>query len=183
MPHTATGRFVGAKMTRNSPIADITLTLPDGNKRNYPKGITGMDVARGISKSLAKKAISCSVNGEHRDLSRSIDADADFAIYTMQDDAQALELIRHDCAHIMARAVQEIWPEVKVTIGPVIKDGWYYDFDRAEPFSSEDLAIIEKKMREIINKRDQVRTETWAAPVQSSIIKTITSPIRSNWLA
>jgi len=124
-------------------------------------GITGMDVAKDISKSLGKKAISCSVDGEHRDLSRPIEADASFAIYTMQDDAQALELIRHDCAHIMARAVQELWPDVKVTIGPVIENGWYYDFDRSEPFSSEDLVIIEKKMREIINKRDLVRTETW----------------------
>jgi threonyl-tRNA synthetase len=142
-------------------MADITLTLPDGNQRSYPAGITGMEVAKDISTSLGKKAISCSVNGEHRDLSRQIDADASFAIHTMQDNAQALELIRHDCAHIMARAVQEIWPDVKVTIGPVIENGWYYDFDRKEPFSSEDLAVIEKKMREIINKRDAVRTETW----------------------
>ncbi len=142
-------------------MADITLTLPDGNKRNYPAGITGLEVAKDISSSLGKKAISCTVNNEHRDLSRPIDADASFAIHTMQDETQALELIRHDCAHIMARAVQEIWPDVKVTIGPVIKNGWYYDFDRKEPFSSEDLTTIEKKMREIINKRDLVRTETW----------------------
>ena len=142
-------------------MADITLTLPDGNQRKYPSGITGLEVAKNISTSLGKKAISCSVNDEHRDLSRAIDTDASFAIHTMQDEIQALELIRHDCAHIMARAVQEIWPDVKVTIGPVIDNGWYYDFDRTEPFSSEDLAIIEKKMREIINKRDLVRTETW----------------------
>ncbi len=142
-------------------MADITLTLPDGNQRSYLAGITGLEVAKDISTSLGKKAISCSVNGEHRDLSRTIHADASFAIHTMQDEIQALELIRHDCAHIMARAVQEIWPDVKVTIGPVIDNGWYYDFDRTEPFSSEDLAIIEKKMREIINKRDLVRTETW----------------------
>ncbi|MEH6361213.1 MAG: threonine--tRNA ligase [Amylibacter sp.] len=142
-------------------MADITLTLPDGNQRKYPAGIIGLEVAKDISTSLGKKAISCSVNGEHRDLSRAIDTDASFAIHTMQDNAQALELIRHDCAHIMARAVQEIWPDVKVTIGPVIDNGWYYDFDRKEPFSSEDLTIIEKKMREIINKRDLVRTETW----------------------
>lgn len=142
-------------------MADITLTLPDGNQRNYPAGITGLEVAKDISTSLGKKAISCSVDGVHRDLSRTIDADASFAIHTMQDQAQALELIRHDCAHIMARAVQELWPDVKVTIGPVINNGWYYDFDRKEPFSSEDLTTIEKKMREIINKRDLVRTETW----------------------
>ncbi|KAB7613648.1 threonine--tRNA ligase [Amylibacter sp. SFDW26] len=142
-------------------MADITLTLPDGNQRNYPAGTTGMEVAKDISTSLGKKAISCSVDGTHRDLSRPIDADASFAIHTMQDEAQALELIRHDCAHIMARAVQEIWPDVKVTIGPVIKNGWYYDFDREEAFTPEDLATIEKKMKEIINKRDLVRTETW----------------------
>ncbi|MEJ6707837.1 MAG: threonine--tRNA ligase [Amylibacter sp.] len=142
-------------------MANITLTLPDGAKREYPAGITGAEVAADISKSLYKSAFSCSVNGEHRDLSRAIDADSDFAIHTMKDDAQALELIRHDCAHIMARAVQELWPDVKVTIGPVIKDGWYYDFDRKEPFSTEDLATIEKKMREIINKRDLVTTEVW----------------------
>ncbi len=142
-------------------MANITLTLPDGAKREYPAGITGAEVAADISKSLYKSAFSCSVNGEHRDLSRAIDADSDFAIHTMKDDAQALELIRHDCAHIMARAVQELWPDVKVTIGPVIKDGWYYDFDRKEPFSTEDHATIEKKMREIINKRDLVTTEVW----------------------
>ena len=142
-------------------MADITITLPDGNQRVYPAGITCADVAEDISKSLAKKAISCSINGEHRDLSRAIEGDADVEIHTMQDEAHALELIRHDCAHIMARAVQELWPDVKVTIGPVIENGFYYDFDRAEPFSSEDLTAIEKKMREIINKRDPVTTEIW----------------------
>ena len=79
----------------------------------------------------------------------------------MKDELQADELIRHDLAHVMARAVQEIWPDVQVTIGPVIKDGWYYDFDRKEPFTPEDLATIEKKMKDIINKRDAVRTEIW----------------------
>ncbi len=142
-------------------MADITLTLPDGNQRVYPAGITGADVAADISKSLSKAAFSCSVNGEHRDLSRPIETDADFAIYTNKDTDKALELIRHDCAHIMARAVQELWPDVKVTIGPVITNGFYYDFDRAEPFQPEDLETIEKKMREIINKRDAVRTELW----------------------
>ncbi len=143
-------------------MADISLTLPDGNARKYPAGVTGMDVAADISKSLAKSAISCSINGKHSDLSVPIEADSDFAIHTMKDAAQALELIRHDAAHIMARAVQELWPDTKVTIGPVIDNGFYYDFDRVAPFSSEDLAAIEKKMREIINLRDPVRTELWS---------------------
>ncbi|MEM9715658.1 MAG: threonine--tRNA ligase [Pseudomonadota bacterium] len=142
-------------------MSNITLTLPDGASRSYPAGTTGLEVAKDISTSLGKKAISCSIDGIHSDLSKPIEANAAFAIHTMQDDAQALELIRHDCAHIMARAVQEIWPDVKVTIGPVIENGWYYDFDRADPFTPEDLDVIEKKMRDIINLRDEVRTELW----------------------
>ncbi|MGR3436639.1 MAG: threonine--tRNA ligase [Shimia sp.] len=139
----------------------ITLTLPDGAKRPYPAGITAGEVAADISTSLGKKAISATVNGAHYDLAWPIEADADIAIHTMKDEAQALELVRHDAAHVMARAVQEIWPDAKVTIGPVIENGWYYDFDRAEPFTPEDLGTIEAKMREIIAARDPVRTEVW----------------------
>jgi threonyl-tRNA synthetase len=139
----------------------ISLTLPDGASRSYPAGVTAADVAADISPSLAKKAISATVGGKHWDLQWPIEADADIAIHTMKDEPQALELIRHDLAHVMARAVQEIWPEVKVTIGPVIENGWYYDFDREEPFTPEDLGRIEAKMREIINRRDPVTTEIW----------------------
>ncbi|MEE9455207.1 MAG: threonine--tRNA ligase [Paracoccaceae bacterium] len=139
----------------------VSLTLPDGATRTYPVGITGAKVAADISKSLGKAAFACAINGVFSDLSIPIETDADFEIYTSKDEEQALELIRHDAAHIMARAVQEIWPDVKVTIGPVIKYGWYYDFDRADPFTSDDLITIEKKMREIINKREPVRTEVW----------------------
>ena len=142
-------------------MAQIQLTFPDGNKREFDAGITPAEIAAGISNSLRKKAISATVNGQHWDLQWPINDDAEIAINTMKDAEPALELIRHDCAHIMARAVQEIWPDTKVTIGPVIKDGWYYDFDREEPFVPEDLALIEKKMKEIINKRDEVRTEIW----------------------
>ena len=139
----------------------VTLTLPDGNQREYPAGITSWDVASDISSSLGKKAISASVNGSHWDLQWPIFKSSNIAINTMKDLEPALELIRHDLAHIMARAVQEIWPEVKVTIGPVIENGWYYDFDREKAFTPEDLGTIEKKMKEIINKRDVIRTEVW----------------------
>ncbi len=142
-------------------MAEISLTFPDGNARSYEAGITPAEVAAGISKSLSKKAISATVNDQHWDLQWPITQDSSIAINTLQDDTAALELIRHDCAHIMARAVQELWPDVKVTIGPVIENGWYYDFDRAEPFTPEDLGQIEKKMKEIINKRDPVTTEVW----------------------
>ena len=142
-------------------MAQISLTLPDGNARHYQAGITPAEVAADISTSLAKKAISATVNGKHWDLQWPISGDAEIAIHTMKDEVQANELVRHDLAHIMARAVQEIWPDTKVTIGPVIDNGWYYDFDRAEPFTPEDLGEIEKKMKEIINRRDPVTTEVW----------------------
>jgi len=142
-------------------MAQITLTFPDGNQRDFASGVTAAEVAASISPGLAKKAISASLDGAHADLQWPITQNARIAIHTMADEAQALELIRHDLAHIMARAVQELWPDVRVTIGPVIKDGWYYDFDRAEPFTPEDLGAIEARMKQIINARDPVRTEVW----------------------
>ena len=146
-------------------MVSVSLTFPDGNAREYDAGVTAAAVAESISKSLAKKAISATVNGEHWDLQWPINEDTSIALHTMQDEEQANELVRHDLAHIMARAVQEIWPDTKVTIGPVIKNGWYYDFDRKESFTPEDLITIEKKMKEIINKRDAVRTEVWERDV------------------
>ncbi|WP_420568124.1 threonine--tRNA ligase [Thalassovita sp.] len=142
-------------------MANVTLTFPDGNAREFEAGITPAEIAAGISKSLSKKAISASVNGAHWDMQWPITEDAQIAINTMQDDEPALELIRHDLAHIMARAVQEIWPDVKVTIGPVRDQGWFYDFDREEPFTPEDLGQIEARMKEIINAREPVKTEVW----------------------
>ncbi|NDV49552.1 threonine--tRNA ligase [Salipiger sp. PrR003] len=142
-------------------MSQISLTFPDGNAREFDKGVTPADVATAISKSLSKKAISATVNGAHWDLQWPIEADSTIAIHTLQDEDQALELIRHDLAHVMARAVQEIWPDTKVTIGPVTDQGWFYDFDRAEPFTPEDLGQIEAKMKEIINARDEVKTEIW----------------------
>lgn len=143
-------------------MAQISLTFPDGNAREFEAGITPAEVAAEISNSLAKKAISATVNGAHWDLAWPIQNNAEIAIHTMKDEEPALELIRHDFAHVMARAVQEIWPDVKVTIGPVRDYGWFYDFDREEPFTPEDLATIEAKMKEIINARDAVRTEVWS---------------------
>ena len=143
-------------------MSQITLTFPDGNQREYAPGITPAEVASDVSTSLGKKAVSASVNGAHWDLQWPIREDGDIAINTFKDHEPALELVRHDLAHIMARAVQEIWPNVQVTIGPVIETGWYYDFDRSEAFTPEDLGLIEKKMKEIINLRDSVRTEIWS---------------------
>ena len=176
-------------------MSQITLTFPDGNQKKFDKGITSQEVATSIAPSLAKKAISSSVNGQHFDLSWPIEEDAEIAINTIKDTEPALELVRHDLAHIMARAVQEIWPDVKVTIGPVIRDGWYYDFDRKDPFTIDDLILIEKKMKEIINARDPVKTEVWSRqeaidyykknnePFKIELIESIpgNEPIRMYW--
>jgi threonyl-tRNA synthetase len=140
---------------------EVAVTLPDGAVRRYAAGVTGAEIAEDISKSLGKAALACTIDGRLADLSEPIERDAKLAIVTAKDEAPALELIRHDCAHIMARAVQELWPDVKVTIGPVIENGWYYDFDRAEPFTPEDLETIETRMRQIIAARDPVRWEVW----------------------
>ena len=180
---------------RTPMMSQITLTFPDGNQKKYDKGITSQEVATSIAPSLAKKAISSSVNGQHFDLSWPIEEDAKIAINTIKDTEPALELVRHDLAHIMARAVQEIWPDVKVTIGPVIRDGWYYDFDRKDPFTTDDLILIEKKMKEIINARDPVKTEVWSRqkaidyykknnePFKIELIESIpgNEPIRMYW--
>ena len=180
---------------RTPMMSQITLTFPDGNQKKFDKGITSQEVATSIAPSLAKKAISSSVNGQHFDLSWPIEEDAEIAINTIKNTEPALELVRHDLAHIMARAVQEIWPDVKVTIGPVIRDGWYYDFDRKDPFTTDDLILIEKKMKEIINARDPVKTEVWSRqeaidyykknnePFKIELIESIpgNEPIRMYW--
>ncbi|ARC35959.1 threonine--tRNA ligase [Paracoccus yeei] len=142
-------------------MSQISLTFPDGNARDYPAGTTAAEVAASIAPSLAKNAISASLDGAHIDLAWPITQSGRIAINTMKDQEPALELIRHDLAHIMARAVQELWPDVKVTIGPVRDQGWFYDFDRAEPFTPEDLGAIEQRMKQIIAARDPVRTEVW----------------------
>ena len=142
-------------------MAQISLTFPDSTIRQFEAGITAAEVAAAIAPSLGKRAISAQVDGKHWDLAWPIQADCTIQINTMKDDGPALELVRHDLAHIMARAVQEIWPDTQVTIGPVIDNGWYYDFDRATPFTPEDLGTIEAKMKQIINARDPVRTEVW----------------------
>ena len=139
----------------------IAIELSDGSSRRFPSGISGFEVAKKISSSLAKKSIACSVNGKLTDLSTKLTDDCSLTIHTSADTEIALELIRHDCAHILARAVQEIWPNVKVTIGPVIQDGFFYDFDKEEPFSENDIEKIESLMRSIIEKKDPVKNEIW----------------------
>uniref|UniRef100_UPI002AFEB8EB threonine--tRNA ligase n=1 Tax=Hoeflea sp. TaxID=1940281 RepID=UPI002AFEB8EB len=138
----------------------VSLTFPDGSKREYPDGTTGREVAESISKSLAKKAVAIALDGELTDLSDPV-RDGALEIIT-RTDPRALELIRHDAAHVMAEAVQELFPGTQVTIGPVIENGFYYDFAKSEPFTPEDLPVIEKKMKEIIARNKPFTKEVWS---------------------
>jgi threonyl-tRNA synthetase len=142
-------------------MTDISLKFPDGSVRDYKRGMTGAALAESISKSLAKKAVALMVDGELRDLADPIEADAEVRIIT-RTDPEALELIRHDCAHVLAEAVQELFPGTQVTIGPVIENGFYYDFARDEPFHLDDLEKIEARMREIIARNKPFTKEVWS---------------------
>ncbi|MFT4277514.1 MAG: threonine--tRNA ligase [Rhodopseudomonas sp.] len=143
-----------------APMDQITITFPDGKTREYPRGTTGLDIAKGISPSLAKRTVVMALNGALTDLADPIDDNAAID-FVARDDARALELIRHDCAHVLAEAVQSLWPGTQVTIGPTIENGFYYDFFRNEPFTPEDFAAIEKKMREIIARDKPFTKEVW----------------------
>ena len=138
----------------------VDITLPDGSVRQFEPGVTGLEIAQDISKSLAKAAIAVRIDGELSDLSLPIEGDVAMEIVTKKDE-EALELIRHDCAHVMAEAVQALYPGTQVTIGPNIENGFFYDFARNEPFGTDDLEKIEKKMRQIIERGDAFEREVW----------------------
>ena len=136
------------------------ITLPDGSVKQFDAATTGAEIAASIGKSLARDAVAVRVNGSLYDLSRDIDGDASVEIIT-RDSEDGLELLRHDAAHVLAEAVKEIWPETQVTIGPAIEHGFYYDFAREEPFTEEDLATIEKRMQEIVDRDETISREVW----------------------
>ena len=146
--------------THEPSTASLVVTLPDGAQRPFPGPVSGAEIAASISKSLAKEALAVRVDDVLRDLAFVIASDAKVAIVTRADD-DALELIRHDAAHIMAEAVQALWPGTQVTIGPAIANGFYYDFARATPFAPDDLEKIEAKMREIVAANRPFSREEW----------------------
>ena len=139
----------------------INVTFPDGAVRSFPEGTTGLDIAKGISPSLAKRTVAMALDGTLADLADPIARDAKLE-FVSREDPRALELIRHDAAHVLAEAVQNLWPGTQVTIGPVIENGFYYDFARNEPFTPEDFPAIEKKMREIIARDKPFTKEVWS---------------------
>jgi threonyl-tRNA synthetase len=149
-----------ANLKPAEPQMKVAVTFPDGATREFPLGITGFEIARGISPSLAKRTVAMALDGVVADLNDPIANDAKIE-FINRDDARALELIRHDAAHVLAEAVQSLWPGTQVTIGPVIENGFYYDFFRNEPFTPEDFAAIEKKMREIVARDKPFTKEVW----------------------
>jgi threonyl-tRNA synthetase len=148
----------------------VALTFPDGARRDYPNGITGLDIAKGISPSLAKRTVAMALDGTLADLTDKIEKDAKIEFLT-REDPRSLELIRHDCAHVLAEAVQTLWPGTQVTIGPVIENGFYYDFFRNQPFTPEDFEAIEKKMREIIARDKPFTKEVWSRDEAKRVFK------------
>jgi len=142
------------------PSSRVTISLPDGKAMSFAAGVTGAEIAASIGPGLAKAALAAEVNGQLWDLFRPIEADARLRIITRKD-PEALELIRHDAAHVLAMAVQDIFPKTQVTIGPSIENGFYYDFARDQPFTQDDLARIEARMREIVEADLPTRREVW----------------------
>src|SRR3977135_920359 len=148
----------------------VALTFPDGARREYPDKITRLHIATGMSPPLAKRTVAMALDGTVVDLADPIRKDAKIEFLT-REDPRALELIRHDCAHVLAEAVQTLWPGTQVTIGPVIENGFYYDFFRNQPFTPEDFAAIEKKMREIIARDKPFTKEVWSRDEAKRVFK------------
>jgi len=138
----------------------VAITLPDGSIRRYDAPVSAEQVARGIGKRLAAEALVARIDGRLTDLAAPIDGDARLELIT-RDRPEALEILRHDCAHVLAEAAKELWPDIQVTIGPAIEDGFYYDFARATPFTPDDLAALEVRMREIVARDEPIRREVW----------------------
>ena len=149
---------MSANMSANNPV---NLRLPDGSVRTFDGPVTGTMLAADIGPGLLKAALAIKVNGEVWDLTREIEADSDVSIVTKRDTDDALDILRHDCAHVMAEAVQELFPGTQVTIGPNIEDGFFYDFARDKPFTEDDLVVIEKRMHEIVKRNEDITREVW----------------------
>ncbi len=147
-------------MSAEAQAAEVAITLPDGSERRYGAPTTGLEIAESIGPGLAKAALAIRVDGNLIDLKTPIDHDAEVALITAKDD-DGLELIRHDAAHVLAEAAKELFPDCQVTIGPVIEDGFYYDFAREKPFTPEDLEAMEKRMAEIVGRDEPIEREVW----------------------
>ncbi|TDI60621.1 MAG: threonine--tRNA ligase [Alphaproteobacteria bacterium] len=152
--------MTASKKTTKKPSKGVKITLPDGSVKAFDAPLSGAELAATIGPGLAKAALAISIDGEMADLATLIETDAKVSIITAKSD-EALELLRHDAAHVMAEAVKELYPETQITIGPVIEDGFFYDFSRPEPFTLDDLPKIEARMREIVKRDEAISREEW----------------------
>jgi threonyl-tRNA synthetase len=159
----------------------IAITLPDGSVRRFARGITGGEIAASIGPGLAKAAVAVKLDGEPRDLTRPIDHDTKLAILT-RDAPEAVEIIRHDAAHVMAEAVKELYPETQVTFGPATETGFYYDFARAVPFTPEDLVKIEQRMHEIVDRDEKITREEWERDSAVEFFAELGEKYKAEWI-
>src|ERR1700729_2834547 len=169
-------------MNDNSSAIPIVVTLPDGSKRDFPAPLSGAELAASIGPGLAKAAIALKLDGVARDLATRIDHDAAAAIIT-RDQPDGLEILRHDAAHVMAEAVKELYPETQVTFGPATENGFYYDFARDTPFTPEDLAAIEARMREIVQRDEAITREVWERNNAVAFFDGIGEKYKAEWIA
>ncbi len=160
----------------------VAITLPDGSVRSYESQITAGEVAAEIGPGLAKAAMVAKVNGEMWDLDRPITEDADIALITNKNEEEALEILRHDAAHVLAMAVQELFPGTQITFGPSIEDGFYYDFHRDEPFSTDDFEAIEKRMADIVDRDVPIVREVWTREEVAKFFKDKGESFKSEWV-
>jgi len=160
----------------------VAITLPDGSTRNYDTPVTGGEVAASIGPGLAKAAMVVRVDGELWDLDRTISSDANVAIITDKQEEEALEVLRHDCAHVLAMAVQELYPGTQITFGPATEEGFYYDFHRDEPFSTEDFETIEKRMADIVDRDIPIVREVWTRDDVATYFKEKGESFKAEWV-
>jgi threonyl-tRNA synthetase len=163
------------------PSSSIAITLPDGKQRHFPGAVTGAEIAQAIGPGLAKAALAIKVDGEAKDLATRIERDAKVAILT-RDSPESLEILRHDAAHVMAEAVKELYPEAQVTFGPATDTGFYYDFARDRPFTPEDLARIEERMHEIVNRDEPIAREEWERDRAVTFFQSIGEKYKAEWI-
>lgn len=160
----------------------ITITFPDGAQKEYAHGVTGGEIAHSISPGLAKESVAVVVNGEQWDLTRPIQSAATISLITKKNE-EALEVIRHDVAHLLAEAVKELYPEVQITIGPAIENGFYYDIYREKPFTPEDLETIENRMKEIVDRDEPITRHVWDRPKAIAYFKSIGEEFKAEIIA
>ena len=167
---------------RSEATAPIAITLPDGKSREFPGPLSGADIAAAIGPGLAKAAVAIRLDGRTRDLATLVDHDAQVAIIT-RDSPEGVQILRHDAAHVMAEAVKELYPETQVTFGPATETGFYYDFARAEPFTPEDLAHIEARMREIVRRDEAITREVWERDAATRFFRDLGESYKAEYIA